>query len=201
MRNPQDLTTLTNSTVSGNSANRGGGIYIDSGTLTVTNSTLTNNTAAVAGGGVYLKGNPSESSGGLTLQRALIAGNKAPTGPEAVNHNGIVKANSHNLFGWRRNHGLVGFAPGASDIVGQGNLNTILNPILTANGGTPAAGQPMLTHALARDSQAIDAAPSAACVAPPVNGIDQRDKPRNFDGDNQPGNNECDIGAFETQRR
>ena len=44
--------TVTNSTVSGNSAGNGGGIY-DAGTVTVTNSTLSGNLGRKRGGGIY----------------------------------------------------------------------------------------------------------------------------------------------------
>jgi hypothetical protein len=64
---------------------------------------------------------------------------------------------------------------------------------LAGNGG------PTLTHALVPGSPAIDVAPSADCAAPPVNGVDQRGFPRNFDGDGVPSANECDAGSFEFQ--
>jgi hypothetical protein len=54
------------------------------------------------------------------------------------------------------------------------------------------------TLALPAGSPAIDAAPSAACVAP--HDFDQRAKARNFDGDGLGSTgNECDIGAYEFQ--
>jgi CSLREA domain-containing protein len=61
--------TVTNSTVSGNSASRGGGIY-NTGTLTVTNSTVSNNTS---GGGI-------SNSGNLTVNNSTISNNSSPNG-------------------------------------------------------------------------------------------------------------------------
>ncbi len=94
--------TLTDCTVSGNTARGGGGFYNTSqltvsdstiadntctvnwgggisnwtgGTATLIDSTVTGNTAAAAGGGVYNLG-----SANLTLTDATISGNTAPTG-------------------------------------------------------------------------------------------------------------------------
>src|SRR6266581_3394324 len=61
--------TLTNSTVSGNSATEGGGIY-NVGTLSLTNSTVSGNSAA-SGGGI------SSRSGTLSLTNSTISGNSA----------------------------------------------------------------------------------------------------------------------------
>ncbi|MFI5455452.1 MAG: choice-of-anchor Q domain-containing protein [Isosphaerales bacterium] len=67
--------TVTNSTLSGNSAgccnDSGGGIY-NGGTLTVTNSTLAGNSAP-NGGGIF-------NDGTLTVTNSTLAGNSAPNG-------------------------------------------------------------------------------------------------------------------------
>ena len=66
------ILTLTNSTVSGNSANsQGGGIYNSSGTLTLTNSTISGNTASSNGGGGIF------TIGTLTLTNSIVSGNTA----------------------------------------------------------------------------------------------------------------------------
>jgi hypothetical protein len=59
---------VTNSALTGNAANAGGGIYSENGTLTVTNSALTGNYAAAAGGGIHI-------SGTLTVTNSIISGN------------------------------------------------------------------------------------------------------------------------------
>jgi hypothetical protein len=61
--------TITNSTISGNSAN-GGGINNDSGTVTVINSTISGNTANSFGGGIY-------NFSTLIITSCTIAGNTA----------------------------------------------------------------------------------------------------------------------------
>jgi hypothetical protein len=66
--------TITNSTISGNSAGRGGGIYTDGGklpgNLTVINSTISDNFASL-GGGI------SSGFSGLTIINSTISGNSA----------------------------------------------------------------------------------------------------------------------------
>jgi len=72
--NDEGTLTLTNSTVSGNSATgerNGGGIYSWYGTVTLTNSTVSGNSAR-DGGGIY------SWYGTLTLANSTVSGNSAP---------------------------------------------------------------------------------------------------------------------------
>ena len=63
--------TLTNCTVSGNSASySGGGIYNSGDTLTLTNCTISGNSASYSGGGIF-------NYGKLTLTNCTISGNSA----------------------------------------------------------------------------------------------------------------------------
>ncbi len=87
--------------------------------------------------------------------------------------------------------GVVGFTPGASDIVPTQVVTAILQNALADNGG------PTQTHALVPNSPAIDAGPTAACALPLVNSRDQRGEPRSRDANGQLTDNECDLGAFE----
>ena len=84
--------TLTNSTLSENSAEYGGGIY-GSGTLTVTNSTLSRNSATV-GGGICI----DTSAGAATLNNTIVANNVALSLPDINDFTGILSG-SHNLIG------------------------------------------------------------------------------------------------------
>jgi hypothetical protein len=67
--------TVSNSTLSGNSAAYGGGIFNDYGTLTVSNSTLSGNSAnGYYGGGIY------NYLGPLTVSNSTLSGNSAGDG-------------------------------------------------------------------------------------------------------------------------
>ena len=64
-------TTLTNCTVSGNSAGRhGGGLYSNNGVFSLTNCTVSGNTASNQGGGLT-----SQSSSTTYLTNTIVAGN------------------------------------------------------------------------------------------------------------------------------
>jgi hypothetical protein len=176
--------TIANSTISGNAAETAGGGIHNEGNMTLINATVSGNTAGTQGGGIITYG------GALALRRTLISGNTAPTGREARRQAGSVNVASFNLFGFGGNAGLSGFSAGATDVVASPPLAAILGP-LGSNGG------PTLTHALRAGSPALDRAPSADCLAQPVNGTDQRGYPRNVNANGAPSANECDIGAFE----
>ncbi|MBV6394206.1 MAG: hypothetical protein KPEEDBHJ_03458 [Anaerolineales bacterium] len=106
--------TVTNSTLSGNSADGGGSIYNNNGTLTITNSTLSGNSAGGGGGGIYNSNgtliitnstlsNNSESSGDgggiynmgtLTVTNSLFSENSAIRGGVIVNQDTATVTNS-----------------------------------------------------------------------------------------------------------
>ncbi len=72
--------TLSNSRVTGNTATStssvGGGVSVDTGALTVTNSTITNNTAGRFGGGIFA----GYYNGTTTITNSTISGNTAQYG-------------------------------------------------------------------------------------------------------------------------
>jgi hypothetical protein len=198
---------LANSTISGNSATGGnggdgggggggrggggsggagvgGGLGAPGTALDLTNVTVAGNRASGGPGG---DGEPDGApgpgmAGGLspsevsTLANTVLARNRAEEGPDCF---GIVTSRGHNLLG--RHRGCAGFT-GPGDLV---DVDPLLGP-LHDNGG------PTLTRALLSGSPAIDAADDAVCAAPPVDGVDQRGYPRQYDP-------HCDIGAFEVQ--
>jgi hypothetical protein len=100
---------------------------------------------------------------------------------------------------------LLDFTPGVTDITApsDGTLPTALSDILDTvlgNNDGRSSGSETATHALVPGSPAIDAVPSADCQAgTPADGVDQRGKPRNVNGDGRESEKECDIGAFELQ--
>jgi parallel beta helix pectate lyase-like protein len=75
--------TLSNCTVSGNSAEFGGGIVNSNGTLTVSNCTISNNGGIFGGGGI------SNSSGTMTLTNSTIIGNLAGGDGGGISNHGF----------------------------------------------------------------------------------------------------------------
>jgi hypothetical protein len=129
------------------------------GTLTLSQSTVSGN-SAYRGGGVYVRTNSYFDStyGTFALRQTLISGNLASSGAEVLSIGGPrVYVNDHNLFGHDGTSGLSGVSYGATDVVPSSALSTILNTTLTFNGG------PTKTHALVSGSAAVDAIPAANC--------------------------------------
>jgi hypothetical protein len=79
--------TLTNATLSGNSAANGAGIF-NTGTAVLTNVTLSGNSAAGSGGGVR------NNSGTLSIGNSIIFGNSAPAGPDC---SGTISSAGNNI--------------------------------------------------------------------------------------------------------
>jgi hypothetical protein len=100
--------TLTNSTVSDNSASQGGGGIYNSGSLTLTNSTVSDNSSEY-GGGIYNSGsltltnstvsdNSSEYGGGIfTYQRSLTLTNSTVSGNSASQSGGGIQNDNGSL--------------------------------------------------------------------------------------------------------
>ena len=85
--------TITNSTLSNNSADNGGGIYNASvGTLTITNSTLFSNSATNDGGGIY-------TNGTLTVTNSTLSGNSATNASGGIHNNGELTVTGSTFSG------------------------------------------------------------------------------------------------------
>jgi hypothetical protein len=120
--------TVSNSTLSGNSASddygnrRGGGIFND-GTLTVSNSTLSGNTAGEgSGGGIY------NYEGTLTVSNSTLSGNSAGAGGGIFNFDGTLTVSNSTLSGNTASYG------GGIYIGNPATLPvTLTNVTLTAN--------------------------------------------------------------------
>jgi CSLREA domain-containing protein len=165
--------TLGNSTISGNSAPRGGGAANFGGTVFSVNSTVTENEAGDTGGGLLNVGvgvEPSLYKGIVWLVNTIIARNVSG---DCSNNASAAFINSlgHNLDG-----------DGSCNLTAAGDLPGVANPLL---GPLQDNGGETLTHALLSGSPAIDAGDSTACPS-----ADQRFTPR-------PQGNGCDIGAYE----
>lgn len=191
-------TYLINSTVSSNTTNEyhGGGINVYYGVVSLTNVTMTDNQADEYGGGIASYG------GNVTLVRSLISGNRATQSNEIENCPcGTMLGDNFNLFGHdgeTNAQAFHGFVPGASDFLStsDGSYATLLAGILDTTLALNSNPFGTLTNALVTGSPAIDKAPNADCAAAPVDDVDQRGAPRNFDF-GPPSADDCDIGAFE----
>jgi len=187
------FTLVKNSTVSGNSAPRGGGIATGSsgtadGTAMVKSSTIAFNQASERGGGVI-----SIAPRSLILSHALIVGNTVMNQPsEVFEGTGTIIADEFNLFGYDGNAAVVGFQPGITDIVPSSSLGEILDAKLRNNGG------PTDTHALVVGSPAIDSGdPFFSNMTAGGEWIYDQRGPGFVRFDTERG--KVDIGAFEAQ--
>jgi len=97
------------------------GYYID---VTVTNSTITGNTATSRGGGVL----DNADYGSLELNGVILSGNSAPAAREAyVSSRVDLTVGNFNIFGFSGSSGIEGFNPDVTDIVPTQPLGAILN--------------------------------------------------------------------------
>jgi hypothetical protein len=163
---PGSVVIVSNSTISGNSAQDGGGISNDYGLVSVVNSTISGNSAADGAGGIgnyagrvqiansTISGNSAPQGGGggisnvageygATLEMANAIFNAGASGENIVNYGGKVTSHGYNLS----SDDGGGYLTSPGD---QINTDPLLGP-LQDNGG------PTLTHAPLPGSPAIDA--------------------------------------------
>jgi RTX calcium-binding nonapeptide repeat (4 copies) len=171
--------SITNSTVSGNTADGtgqlsglGGGVF-NSGlsapsSVTLLNTTVADNTANAGGGGI--ENVQVNGATAMTLQNTIVSGNSALGGAGCQNVSGTLTSNGHNLEDHDTCH-----LRAAGDLP---NTDPALGPLADHRG-------PTLTHAIPDGSPAAEAGDVGAC--PPT---DQRGTAR----DQVPG---CSIGSFE----
>ncbi|CAB4609633.1 unannotated protein [freshwater metagenome] len=179
------VASISNTTITGNSANYGGGIMVQGvASLTINQSTITENTSTsnfYDGGGIALY-----SSVSLALSGTIISGNSSvnvlSSDIEVKDSSPITINADHSMFG-------VGTVDTDVTLNGVGNVRSD-SPglgVLVDNGGLTK------TMALLTGSPAIDAGPDPVATFD-GNGFDQRGTPflRVYGG-------RADIGAFESQ--
>ncbi|HEX5037239.1 MAG TPA: DUF4215 domain-containing protein [bacterium] len=160
--------TLINATVSGNtSAADGGGVYVCYGTVNLRNATVTGNTAADDGGGVAL---PSCGESEMNVRNTIIAANIDSS--SATSNPDCFRENPSDLF--TEGFNLIGNETGCDGLfAGSGDqAGTSATPINPRLGPLADNGGPTLTHALLTAptvSPAIDTANSAGCFSNDAN--------------------------------
>ena len=163
--------TVTNSTIAGNSATYGGGIF-NQALLAIMSSTITGNDAVVQGGGLF--------GGTDALTDTLIARNTDTVGYPDVVEVGATDASRNNLVG--DGDGLSGISDGTNGNQ-IGNGASPLDPKLDPNGLRANGGTGPQTVALLLNSPAIEA--GSGCPSGVT--TDERGQPRIA---------VCDIGAY-----
>jgi len=205
-------TTISNCTLSNNTAGSGGAIHNIDTALTLRNCTVVNNSATNGGGG-GINNYGTNGTATLTVSNSTVAGNSAAGGGGAVHNLG---ANGGNAFVMLDNTVLQTGAAGANLVnVGDGTLITSQGYNLSSdNGGgfLTAAGDkintnpqlgplqdnggPTQTMALLPGSPALDQGKNFGVTT------DQRGLPRPTDlagVPNASGGDGSDIGAVEMQ--
>jgi CSLREA domain-containing protein len=173
--------TLSNTTISGNSATEdGGGISVETGgTVNLASVTISGNQADAdrngGGDGGGASASTSGSGGRLEMRNTLMAGNVDRGGEahDCVEFGGAIVSLGRTMIG---NAGGCGLTAGPGDIR---NRSARILPLGDNGGPTP-------THALRKTSPAINK--GAACSR-----ADQRGVARRLGG-------RCDIGAWELAR-
>jgi predicted outer membrane repeat protein len=186
--------TLTNVTLWGNSAGSfGGGVYT-AGSVTVTNSTLSGNSAVQAGGGIY-------NDGSLTLTNTIVAGNGAPIGSD-LRVTGTTAFTGVNLF----SQAGVGDAEDISNVP----VADVFAALVTLDpDGIPGNGDEFQAGALAGNGGPVETIALGAALTNPAldagdDGLDAAADARGLARVDVPGlvnngANISDIGAFELQ--
>ena len=175
-------TTITNSTISGNTAAAGkdatgGGIFNYDGPTVIKHSTITNNTAPdETGSGVASYGDDCTP---IKVFSSIISANSLTDVDFVFDTTNSFTSNGYNLIG--DGNATAAFNQSGDQVIGNDTPGLIP---LADNGG------PTHTHALQEDSLAIDAIPQDTNGCGTDITQDQR-------GVQRPQGEACDIGAYE----
>jgi parallel beta-helix repeat protein len=188
--------TITNSTISGNTTTGAGGGLRYGGSLTLTNVTITNNRSDSDNSGGEQGGGIDRFVGTLTLKNTLVAGNFRGSSPSTTADDIMGTINPTSSFNLIGTGGSGGLTNGVNNNQ-VGVADPRLGP-LAGNGGLTQ------THALLVSSPALDAGNNAFVANPPFSGppfTDQRGAgfARSADGPDADTTDTVDVGAFEAQ--
>lgn len=184
---------VVNSTISGNEAAKGGGLFLQSGDATISNSTIAMNAVKAEGGGVK-----ADTNAVVVLRNSVVAKNILSIEGGTPTPTDLAGAFSNtSRFNWIAvGTGSTGIADGV-DGNRVGNSGAPLEPFiapLANNGGATE------THLLHPTSPLIDAGDPAfdPNSASPALVMDQRHESRVLDG-NHDAVGRVDIGAVEVR--
>jgi predicted outer membrane repeat protein len=166
---------VINSTIAGNTAPQGGGIFNLNGygyPIYLNNVTITDNTAQTDGGGIYSTTDQLYGDGAVHMQNTILAGNEGGSTPDCST--GII-SDGFNLIQ----------ATSGCTITGNtsGNITGIVPDLMPVD-------ENQGYYPLRSTSPAVDAGNPSGCLDPQGNLLDsdQRGAPRL---------GRCDIGAYE----
>jgi predicted outer membrane repeat protein len=145
--------TVTNSTVSGNTAGGNGGGVAAAGAVTLTNSTISGNTAGVNGGGVG-------ANGVITVTNSTISSNSASTGGGVAASAAVTITNSTFSSNAASSIGSGGGIAGTSVPVAATNSTFSNNTAGLFGGGISTGGRVTLVYA----TLAANSAPTGSNV-------------------------------------
>ena len=124
--------TVTDSTISGNTASyEGGGIYNNGGTMTVTDSTISGNTASSGGGGIT-------NAGTMTVTDSTISGNSTGSGGSGggiFNYSGTMTVADSTISGNTASYDGGGIYNNSSTSTMTVTDSTISDNTASSNGG------------------------------------------------------------------
>lgn len=168
--------TLSNATLSGNSATDGGALRNEGGTLTLVNATIAANTASGFGGGI------DNDAGTLNIENTIVAANTGPapgSGPDIAFRGGSVVPAGANLVG---DNDTVAVTFPAGPLAG-----TTATPLVPKLASLGNYGGPTPTMALLAGSPAVN----SGIVTGGTPLVDQRGLAR-------PAGGGLDLGAYES---
>jgi hypothetical protein len=221
--NAGGVVTLTNTTISGNSAQTGGGIQNGGGTLELINSTVSGNRALIYGGGIHtygpltvrnstVSGNTAGSDGGgvsnqgtlVTLTNSTISGNTATSGSAIRNHKNWSIASSVVAVSGSVVDGDCVTEEGATTVSNGYNIESPGNTCgFDQQGDQVNVPDPMLGPLQNNGGPTMTHALGEGSVAidqiPAVDCVDADGQPLTTDQRGFPRDSMCDLGAFEVQ--